>query len=86
VYVGDRTQTMSRIFVIFFFCLMEVSVFAYFGVGRQQQDRQYMYNIALIRVRVTVVDVDKQCVTYYECVCSLCYLTCNAHARYLWLI
>ena len=28
-------------------------------------------NIALIRVRVTDVDVEKQCVTYSECVCSL---------------
>jgi hypothetical protein len=70
----------------FFYCLLEFCVFAYSGVGRQQQDRQYMYNIALIRVRMTVVDVDKQCVTYSEYVCSLCYLTCSAHARYLWLI
>ena len=39
-----------------------------------------MYNIALTRVFVIIVAVEKAIsMTYSECVCSLSYLECNAH-------
>ena len=33
-----------------------------------QQDRQCTYNVTLRRVRATIIVVEKQCVTYSECV------------------
>jgi hypothetical protein len=56
------------------------------------QDRQYTYNVILMRVRVTIVAVEKQkcnilcvcvcvCVCVCEFVCSLSYPSCKALRR-----
>ena len=46
-------------------------------------DRQSTYNVTLRSVPVTIVAVENQkSITYSECVCSLIYPECKAHAPY----
>jgi hypothetical protein len=51
-----------------------------------RQDRQFVYNETLSRVRGTIVAVEKQYCILWVGVCSLTYTACNAHAPYcrLW--
>jgi hypothetical protein len=41
-----------------------------------------MYNVTLRRVCVTSCRVKAACITFSECVCSLSYPACKAHAPY----
>jgi hypothetical protein len=53
------------------------------------QDRQWTYHVTLMRIRETIVAVDKQSMIHIVCVCvCVCSLrcpACNAHAPYFHL-
>ena len=53
------------------------------------QDNQCRYHVKLRGVRATIFTVkSNNCYIFWECVCSLIYPACNAHATYchVWLV
>ena len=62
MYVGDRTQTMSRISVKFFVASVwwKSAYLRILELVGSNKPGNVRLNIAVISVRVTVVDVEKQ--------------------------
>jgi hypothetical protein len=65
---------------ILFLSITNMRIWA--GELQLQPDRQCTCNVTLSCGLATIVVVEKQCVTYCECVCNLSYPACYMHVSY----